>query len=1134
MAVELATAYVSLVPSFKGAQKAIASELGDSSAVAEAGRRSGLGWVKGASKVLGGAVLAGVGATAGVALTKGFTRAIQLQDAEAKLTGLGHSAENVAKISDNALGAVKGTAFGMGEAMTVAANAVAAGVKPGQELERNLRLVGDAATIAGTDMGSMGAIFNKVAASNKVQMDVINQLHDAGVPALSLLADQMGVTADEASKMASAGQVDFATFQAAMEKGLGGAAQASGQTFTGAMKNMGAALGRLGAMFATPVVEGMPSLFSAITSALDSLGPVLKPVAEEFGARLGPALESAAGWIAQVDFGALVESARGGLGPLAQIATSLSPVGLVLKGMAPVLPQIGSALGDIGSAIGGVLSTALPVVADAFAAVGAELAGAISQALPALVPLFEALAETVPALTPALVAVVPLVADLAVAAIRLVTPLLSSETTIKALVVAFLAWKAAVAGIALAGLVTGVVKSTVALGSNTLAWVRNTAAVVASKAQTLALVAMYAGSFIASVVRATASWVANTAAMVANKAAMVAQSVASKAVVAGQTAMRVAQLALNAAMRANPIGLIITAITALVGALVWFFTKTEVGKKIVTAVWGAIKTAIKSVADWWTNTAWPAIKAVIDWFGAAFQAAGKIISGVWANIRSAIAASWNWINKWVITPFKLALEALKYTFQVVKDAIGKAWDTMKSGLSTGWNWIKKNVFDPLKNGVSLVGDAFSNVKDAIGTAWDKLKSIAAKPVNFVLGTVYNDGIREWWNKIAGAVGLESLKLPKASLVKFASGGVLPGYTPGRDVHEFYSPTAGRLSLSGGEAIMRPEFTRAVGGAKGVARLNAMARRGQAFASGGVFGRRPETGGFWDNVGGVASSIGRGLRSFGESLWDAGAMAVEIIKDPIGAIKRAVSQIMENAGSGGNSGGFFDIVGTLPAKFAVGLAEKVKSMLGVQQTDGGGAAGAPAGALGVARMSQIVRALVPGARVTSGFRPGAITATGFPSMHGMGRAIDIAAARPGDSAGMMAIFNALRAAYPNATELIYSPAGGRQLYKGKPKFYGEPTRGDHWDHVHWAMKNGGVIPSLYDQGGWLPDGGVGVNLTGRPEAVLTPDESAALKAGMSGGPLVGTLVVRDEHAAIDELERFRRRELTRARMTGVLR
>jgi len=56
----------------------------------------------------------------------------------------------------------------------------------------------------------------------------------------------------------------------------------------------------------------------------------------------------------------------------------------------------------------------------------------------------------------------------------------------------------------------------------------------------------------------------------------------------------------------------------------------------------------------------------------------------------------------------------------------------------------------------------------------------------------------------------------------ATGGVLPGYTPGRDVHVFTSPTLGDLHLSGGEAVMRPEFTAALGEHE-VNRLNLLAR-----------------------------------------------------------------------------------------------------------------------------------------------------------------------------------------------------------------------------------------------------------------------------------------------------------------------
>lgn len=74
----------------------------------------------------------------------------------------------------------------------------------------------------------------------------------------------------------------------------------------------------------------------------------------------------------------------------------------------------------------------------------------------------------------------------------------------------------------------------------------------------------------------------------------------------------------------------------------------------------------------------------------------------------------------------------------------------------------------------------------------------------------------------------------------ATGGVLPGFTPGRDVHTFTSPTGGRLDLSGGEAVMRPEFTAGVG-AGWVDYMNAVARRlgtagvraAMGFANGGV-------------------------------------------------------------------------------------------------------------------------------------------------------------------------------------------------------------------------------------------------------------------------------------------------------------
>ena len=68
-----------------------------------------------------------------MALFKGGQRLVAIDDATNKLEGLGHSAKEVQRIMDNALASVKGTAFGLDEAATTAAGAVASGIQPGKQ-----------------------------------------------------------------------------------------------------------------------------------------------------------------------------------------------------------------------------------------------------------------------------------------------------------------------------------------------------------------------------------------------------------------------------------------------------------------------------------------------------------------------------------------------------------------------------------------------------------------------------------------------------------------------------------------------------------------------------------------------------------------------------------------------------------------------------------------------------------------------------------------------------------------------------------------------------------------------------------------------------------------------------------------
>lgn len=253
----------------------------------KAGEKGGRSASSGLKKVmLGGAAAAGasIAAILGTALVKGFGRLNAIDQATAKLKGLGHSADGVKVIMDNALASVKGTAFGLGEAAGVAAVLVASGIKPGKDLTRTLKLMADTATIAGTDMTEMNNVFGRIAASGKLTGESMQQLLERGIPIGSMLSKSLGIPLAEVGELVKAGKIDFDTFQTAMEGTLGGAALASGKTFSGAMKNVGAALGRLGASIIGPVFTKLPGILDGFIKKLDTLGPIAVQVGAAFGA----------------------------------------------------------------------------------------------------------------------------------------------------------------------------------------------------------------------------------------------------------------------------------------------------------------------------------------------------------------------------------------------------------------------------------------------------------------------------------------------------------------------------------------------------------------------------------------------------------------------------------------------------------------------------------------------------------------------------------------------------------------------------------------------------------------------------------------------------------------------------------
>lgn len=432
--------------------------------------------------------IVGVGAGATVmlgklAVTGGFNRALSIEDARAKLKGLGHDAGSIDEIMNNALASVKGTAYGLGDAATTASQLVASGVKQGDQLTSVLKTVGDSAQISGRDFTEMGSIFSKVAASNKLQGEQVNQILDSGIPILQFLAKHYGITAEEAQKMVSSGKVDFENFAAAMQENLGGAAQSAGTTFKGAMANVKAAFSRLGEKALTPVLNGLRDVFNAAIPLVDAVTSKLTPVFEQWGElvsnTIAPMIVGAFekitavlngdgfsgfsnGILAAIPVVGSLVAAIGGTGLLGTISELLSniplvgtalsglvgessllsgalellggPVGIVLSllaGLVMISPKLQQTLGQVAGTVGSSLLSAFTTLAPVLQEIFGKLVQAVSEIFPVLEDclsqLFSVIGEVVAQLIPVATSVLQPILEFIS---QLIEPLTNIITTI--------------------------------------------------------------------------------------------------------------------------------------------------------------------------------------------------------------------------------------------------------------------------------------------------------------------------------------------------------------------------------------------------------------------------------------------------------------------------------------------------------------------------------------------------------------------------------------------------------------------------------------------------------------------------------------------------------------------------------
>ena len=486
----------------------------------------------------------------------------------------------------------------------------------------------------------------------------------------------------------------------------------------------------------------------------------------------------------------------------------------------------------------------------------------------------------------------------------------------------------------------------------------------------------------------------------------------------------------------------------------------------------------KRVETWFENTFVKPVQNGLQNVRDNFEKAKNWISEKWDELGKKLKEAGDWIDRNVFTPIKNGVGTVGDKFDEARKWIGEKWDQIKETLDKGAQWIDDNVFTPFKDAIDAVGEAFETTKRIIDIAWSQIGRIAAVPVNFVIETVYMDGIRKVWNSIADAVGL-NLKLPKVDAIRFADGS---------EDHRAQIARGGAWRVwaepeTGGEAyipLAQSKRRRSTEILQTVA--NRFGYHLHSFADGGILdGAGRFFGGIWKGISGVAKWVVDGVIN-----------VASFFSDPIGAItdliKLPVDQLLKNIG-GGELG---RLLVELPGKAIKALGEKVKSMIGSMFSGG-----EYEGALGGWRRPSygpITSRYGPRNLLGGTFHNGIDIAGGgrtFAANYGTVR-------RVGWNVGYGNTGIGILLSHGNGLESYYghNPVGGVQVRPGQMVNAGQhigyqgATGKVTGVHLHYSIfRNGRHIKpdayGIYDDGGYLQRGtSIVRNATNSVEPVLT--------------------------------------------------
>jgi phage-related protein len=298
-----------------------------------------------------------------------------------------------------------------------------------------------------------------------------------------------------------------------------------------------------------------------------------------------------------------------------------------------------------------------------------------------------------------------------------------------------------------------------------------------------------------------------------------------------------AQWLWNAALTANPIGLVVLAVAALAAGLVIAYKKSETFRNIVQGAFKGVIDVGKAVGAWfsgpfvqfftktipaafqttlnWVKTNWPWLLGAL---GGPVGLAATYIIKHWGEVRDFLSSAWTAIKKYAVQPF----------VDFFTDTIPKAGRDARDAVVGAIRWLALKVLDAFGWIISGAAKLFGWVPGVGGKLKEAEKAFRTfrDNVNEALGGIKDKNQNTF-------VTFKGKSIAAVSAGRMAAGGAIRG--PGTSTSDSVP-----ILASDNEHMWSAREVQGAGGHSAVERLRSMARSGglPRFASGGAVNVKP--------------------------------------------------------------------------------------------------------------------------------------------------------------------------------------------------------------------------------------------------------------------------------------------------------